>query len=142
MKTEVAENKKTNTSAFVNGNMVDKENVKPQQPEGAKLIADKAEQPKANVSNAESLKAAQPQLDAVKAEATKAEAVKPVMNLENTLKLVEEMHRRIKQRSKLLETINNLEGFQVELKEEADTTDTNYYTGCLLTIEDDKRNQV
>ncbi|QTE41570.1 MULTISPECIES: hypothetical protein [Mucilaginibacter] len=79
-----------------------------------------------------------------KAEPTKAEvkaAIKPVLNLESTLKLVEEMHRKSKQRTKLQETIKNLEGFEVELRDEADTTDTNYYTGCVLVIEDDKRNK-
>ncbi|WPV02161.1 hypothetical protein SNE26_10275 [Mucilaginibacter sp. cycad4] len=78
------------------------------------------------------------------AEPTKAEikaAIKPMLNLESTLKLVEEMHRKSKQRTKLQETIKNLEGFEVELRDEADTTDTNYYTGCVLVIEDDKRNK-
>jgi len=78
------------------------------------------------------------------AEPTKAEikaTIKPVLNLESTLKLVEEMHRKSKQRTKLQETIKNLEGFEIELRDEADTTDTNYYTGCVLVIEDDKRNK-
>jgi hypothetical protein len=77
-----------------------------------------------------------------KAEATKAEVkavIKPILNLEGTLKWIEEMHRKSNQRNKLQDTIKNLESFEVELRDEADTTDTNYYTGCVLTIEDDNR---
>ncbi|WDF57182.1 hypothetical protein [Mucilaginibacter sp. KACC 22063] len=76
------------------------------------------------------------------AEPTKAEvkaAIKPILNLEGTLKWIEEMHRKSNQRNKLQDTIKNLESFEVELRDEADTTDTNYYTGCVLTIEDDNR---
>ncbi len=49
------------------------------------------------------------------------------------------MHRKAKQRAKLQDTIKNLDDFEVELRDEADTTDTNYYNGCVLTIEDDNR---
>ena len=48
------------------------------------------------------------------------------------------MHRKAKQRIKLEETIKNFDDFEVELRDEADTTDTNYYTGCTLTITDDR----
>ena len=65
--------------------------------------------------------------------------VKPAMNLEGTLKLVEELHRRKIQRDKLLETINTLEAFEVAQQEESDTTDSNHFQGCILTIEDDER---
>jgi len=61
------------------------------------------------------------------------------MNLEETLKLVEELHRRKRQRDRLIETIDNLESFEIEQKEDADETDGNYYQGCKLTIEDDNR---
>lgn len=111
----------------------------PEQPT-AKVEPSKAEAPKAEETK--------PQVEEPKqepkAEPSKAEVkatIKPVLNLESTLKLVEEMHRKSKQRTKLQETIKNLEGFEVELRDEADTTDTNYYTGCVLVIEDDKRNK-
>ena len=66
---------------------------------------------------------------------------KPVMNLEGTLKLVEELHRRMVQRGRLVHTIDNLEKFELEQKEEAEDTTSNYYQGCELEITDDKRNK-
>lgn len=63
------------------------------------------------------------------------------LNLENTLQLVEELHRRKRQRDRLLDTIKNLESFEIEQKEEPEETDGNYYHGCKLVIEDDDRNQ-
>jgi hypothetical protein len=62
-----------------------------------------------------------------------------VLNLEGTLIFIEEMHCKAKQRTKLQDTIKNLDDFEIELRDEADTTDTNYYNGCVLTIEDDNR---
>lgn len=64
---------------------------------------------------------------------------KPVLNLEGTLKLVEELHRRKIQRDKLLSTIGTLEAFEVAQKDDAEETDSNHYQGCELTIEDDQR---
>jgi hypothetical protein len=63
------------------------------------------------------------------------------MNLEETLKLVAELNRRKIQRDKLMETINNLDAFEIDIKEDADETDGNIYQGCVLTIEDDNRNK-
>lgn len=83
----------------------------------------------------------------VKAEPTKAElreqiaVQKPALNLEGTLKLVEELHRRKIQRDKLIETIDNLEGFEVAQKNDAEETDSNHFQGCELTIGDDKRRE-
>jgi len=122
-----AENK---NPQFVAGNPVNKESAKPQ-PEPAKPEAPKAE-----------VKTEAPKVEVkaeVKAEPVKEEAKKVVLNLEGTLKFIEEMHRKAKQRTKLQETIKNLDDFEVELRDEADTTDTNYYNGCVLTIEDDNR---
>lgn len=66
---------------------------------------------------------------------------KPALNLEGTLKLVEELHRRMVQRGRLVFTIDNLDKFEIEQKEEAEDTTSNYYQGCELEITDDKRNQ-
>lgn len=66
---------------------------------------------------------------------------KPALNLEGTLKLVEELHRRMVQRGRLVYTIDNLDRFEVEQKEEAEDTTSNYYQGCELEITDDKRNK-
>jgi len=117
---------------FVAGNAVNKDSAKPAEP--AKEQPKPAEQPKAEAPKATE----QPKAEATKAE-VKAEQQKPVLNLEGTLKLVEELHRRKIQRDKLIETINNLESFEFDLKEEADETDGNYYQGCTLTIVDDNR---
>ncbi|MDQ0966792.1 hypothetical protein QFZ20_002195 [Flavobacterium sp. W4I14] len=82
-------------------------------------------------------------LKAEKTEAFKAETKneKPALNLEGTLKLVEELHRRMVQRGRLVYTIDNLDKFEVEQKEEAEDTTSNYYQGCELEITDDKRNK-
>jgi hypothetical protein len=98
------------------------------------------------IDKTEDLNPGQVATPAPEAEPTKKELkadvkTKPVLNLEGTLKLVEELHRRTIQRNKLLSTINTLEAFEIELKEDADETDTNYFTGSTLTIEDDKRNK-
>lgn len=83
----------------------------------------------------------------VKAEPTKVElreqsaVQKPALNLEGTLKLVEELHRRKIQRDKLIETIDNLTGFEVAQKNDAEETDSNHFQGCELTIGDDKRRE-
>lgn len=66
---------------------------------------------------------------------------KPTLNLEGTLKLVEEMHRRKIQRDKLLDTIDTLETFEVAQKDDAEETDSNHFQGCQLTIEDDQRRE-
>lgn len=64
---------------------------------------------------------------------------KPALNLESTLKLVEELHRRKIQRDKLLNTIDTLEAFEVAQLDDAEETDSNHFQGCELTIEDDDR---
>jgi len=64
---------------------------------------------------------------------------KPVMNLESTLKLVEELHRRKMQRDRLMGTIDTLETFEIAQQEDAEETDSNHFQGCMLTIEDDER---
>lgn len=100
--------------------------------------APKVEQPKADEQKPQQAQTQeQPQAEQTKAEVNTV--IKPVLNLEGTLKWIEEMHRKSNQRNKLQDTIKNLESFEVELRDEADTTDTNYYTGCVLTIEDDNR---
>jgi hypothetical protein len=132
--------KADNKSAqFVANNPVNKVSVKeePKKEETAEpgkgAEAVKTEAPKTEVK-------AEPKAEPAKTE-VKQQGGKAVMNLEGTLKLVEELHRRAIQRNKLLSTISSLEAFEIELKEEADETDTNYYNGCVLVIEDDNRNK-
>lgn len=86
-----------------------------------------------------------PQTEAPKAEEKKEEAKpiiaeKPALNLEGTLKLVEELHRRKIHRDNLLSTINTLDGFKVLVQDENEDIDSAQFQGCKLTIEDDDRN--
>ncbi|RKR84207.1 hypothetical protein BDD43_4435 [Mucilaginibacter gracilis] len=69
------------------------------------------------------------------------EEVKPlkmVLNLEGTLKVVEDLHRRSIQRMNLIARIKQLETFEVDLAAERDELEDNPYQGCKLIIEDDK----
>jgi len=159
METKVIESKKVNSNEvksanpvtqenknpqFVAGNQVNKDSVKTEvKPEAdkaketSKVEAPKTELAKSTEQPKTEVKTEQPKAEP-KAE-PKVEPAKPVLNLEGTLKLVEELHRRKIQRDKLLETINNLEAFEFDLKEEMDETGGNVYQGCVLTIEDDNR---
>ncbi|WP_316840056.1 hypothetical protein [Pedobacter gandavensis] len=58
--------------------------------------------------------------------------------LERHIKLGDELARKIKHRDNLKNIITTLEEFELELKDNVDETDGNYYQGCLLTIKDDK----
>ncbi|MFC3562903.1 hypothetical protein [Pedobacter jamesrossensis] len=116
------------------------------------------DEPKKMEADLEMVKdAPKPVIDALKSvgavvlpEATKAEnlapekveaKITPALNLEGTLKLVEELHRRMVQRGRLVHTIDNLDKFEIEQKEEAEDTTSNYYQGCEIEITDDKRNK-
>jgi len=140
METKVIESKKATENKAVNP--VTQENKNPQFVAGNPVNKDSAkpevkkEEPKAEPKAPEQPKR---QPEPPKAETPKAEPVKPALNLEGTLKLVEELHRRKIQRDKLLETINNLESFEFDLKEDLDETGGNLYQGCVLTIQDDNR---
>lgn len=63
---------------------------------------------------------------------------KPALNLEATLKLVDDLHRRSIQRDNLLNRIHQLEAFEITLIEEGDELESNHFQGCQLTISDDK----
>lgn len=97
----------------------------------AEAVKPQAEQPK--------VEAGQPKATAPTAEVKTVEPVKHMLNLEGTLKLVEELFRRKKQRDRLLETIETLETFEVAQIDDADETEANHFQGCVLTIEDDNR---
>ena len=68
-----------------------------------------------------------------------AKPIKPALNLEQTLKAVDSLHRRSIQRVNLLTRIKQLEAFEVALTQENDELEDNPYQGCKLIIEDDKR---
>jgi len=94
------------------------------------------EAPKAEPTKAEETKA-----EPAKVEEVKVESKKFAMNLEQTLKSVEGLHRLSIQRITLLSRIKLLEDFEVKLIEENDELENNPYQGCKLIIEDDKRRQ-
>ena len=127
-------------AAFINGNPVNKEAVKPGEAKAGELKKDDVQeqlpQPLPQKEGIEQPKAEQPKAEPVKAE---IKPTKPALNLESTLKLVEELHRRKIQRNKLLETINTLEAFEVAQIEDGDETGNNHFQGCTLMIEDDSR---
>ena len=91
-----------------------------------------AEQPgQAKIEPAKPANAQQPQEE--------AKPVKVVLNLESTLKVVDDLHRRSIQRINLISRIKQLEEFEVNLTTENDELEENPYQGCKLIIEDDKQ---
>lgn len=151
MKTTVIGSGKTTEATSKANNADSKAAASPLKPNTAfdsgKAEAAKPETPKADKSVGAAVAGslagtAKPQEPKPEAKAdAKPETVKPALNLESTLKLVEELHRRKRQRDRLMETIENLESFEIEQQEDAEQTDGNYYQGCKLVIEDDNRNQ-
>lgn len=92
------------------------EQPKPQETPKAETAQPQAEQAKPEAPIAE---AEQPKAEPVKG--VKVEAPqKLVLNLEGTLKLVEELHRRKIQRDRLIDTIDTLEAFEVAQIDDAD----------------------
>lgn len=73
--------------------------------------------------------------------AEETKAVKPALNLEATLKVVQDLHRRSIQRDNLLSRIGQLEAFEISLIEGSDELESNHYQGCKLTITEDKGKQ-
>ena len=88
--------------------------------------------------NSPKIVAEKPKAEEPKKVAEEAKPAKPVLNLESTLKLVEELHRRKVQRDKLMDTIQSLEAFEVNQKDEAEESGITNYSRCELTIADDK----
>lgn len=107
------------------------EQPKPQNAPKADTVQAKPEAPKEQGE--------QPKAEPTNSEIKDVVQKKPVLNLEGTLKLVEELHRRKIQRDRLLDTIDTLEAFEVAQIDDADETEANHFQGCVLTIEDDNR---
>lgn len=87
---------------------------------------------------AETVKTEEPKAEPAKVDEVKAEPKKFALNLEQTLKSVESLHRLSIQRITLLSRIKLLEDFEVKLIEENDELENNPYQGCKLIIKDDK----
>ena len=132
---------KNQNGADVQGSVNAKETAT-QQNDGKKAAANpvktngKAEIAKPEPAKTESVQTAPEVTTAAKAEIP---PVKVVLNLESTLKLVDDLHRRSIQRVNLISRIKQLEAFEVNLTTENDELDENPYQGCKLIIEDDKQ---
>lgn len=85
----------------------------------------------------------EPKAEAVKVAEPIAEVklVKFALNLESTLKAVDDLHRRSIQRVNLIARINQLTAFEVALAQENDELEDNPYQGCKLIIKDDKNRE-
>lgn len=57
--------------------------------------------------------------------------------LERHIKLGDELARKIRHRDNLTTIITTLDKFELNLKNESEETESNYYQGCILTIKDD-----
>lgn len=57
--------------------------------------------------------------------------------LERHIRLGDELARKIKHRDNLTTIIKSLDKFELNLKNESEETESNYYQGCVLTIKDD-----
>lgn len=79
--------------------------------------------------------------ETVKTEEVRFEPKKFALNLEQTLKSVNDLHRLSIQRLALIARIKTLEDFEVQLQEENDELESNPYQGCKLIIQDDKRRE-
>jgi hypothetical protein len=84
---------------------------------------------------------AEAQAEPAKTEEVKFEPKRFALNLEQTLKSVNDLHRLSIQRLALIARIKTLEDFEVQLQEENDELESNPYQGCKLIIQDDKRRE-
>ncbi|MEZ2336843.1 hypothetical protein AB6735_14470 [Mucilaginibacter sp. RCC_168] len=156
MKTTVVESNKGNnnnnvTTGKVNGlpvgNGFTDKKEEPKKEE-AKPEAPKAEEPKPQVqaepvktepANAEQ---AQPQAESNKKELKESFAVQQAQRLENTVKLVEQLGKKIAQKNKLQNTISNLDSFTVTQNgEKDDMASDSRFARCELVISDDDGNE-
>lgn len=64
----------------------------------------------------------------------------PSLDLESTLELLENLQSRMRQRNKLIHTIDNLEQFELDIQKEGDELGGNHFQGCGLKIADDNSN--
>jgi len=68
-------------------------------------------------------------------------SLKGQRNLESTKEIVTGLHRRIVHINNLEKTIENLKKFKVTQLEEGEEEKYHTYSGCVLTIRDDQRNE-
>lgn len=132
----------TGKEAKEDGNSIDEKTAQSPQAAETAPAAIKADST-ATVDNESVNPASAPAAEEVKAEPGKTgevnvEPKKFALNLEETLKSVNELHRLSIQRLALIARIKTLEDFEVKLQEENDELESNPYQGCKLIIKDDK----
>lgn len=109
--------RKPESPAFVNGNPVNSLSVKPEE----KATEQEVKEP-----------------SKVEIKASIAEKIAEQRAiLERHIKLGDDLSRKTRHRDNLKNIITTLEEFELQLKDNVDETDGNYYQGCLLTIKDD-----
>jgi hypothetical protein len=148
-KNNEAVNRTTNRPSLTQKEAKEDENAKDQTPaQTTKVEADKTAEVATSHAPAMDNKPAhvdEPQKpevkDEPKVEAPKAQPVKFALNLESTLKVVEDLHRRSIQRVNLISRIKQLTAFEVALTQENDELEDNPYQGCKLIIKDDKNRE-
>lgn len=69
------------------------------------------------------------------------EKEKPKLNFESTLKILQDLQMPLKQRRRLLSTIENLESFEIDIKRDEDELGGSNFQACILKISDDNRNE-
>ncbi len=97
--------------------------------------------------NVQVAEATKPQAEAKKEEVKQepktqapVQTVKPALNLEETLKVLETLHKRKVHRDNLLNIIGTLDEFKVLVQDENEDIEVTQFPNCKLTIEDDNRN--
>lgn len=132
------------STAFVNGNPVNKETVKQPEPEKpkeeVKTEPAQAEQAKADTPAPAEPKA-EPQAEPSKKELKEHFAVQSFRNLEQTVSLITALGNKIKQREKYKFNIETLNAFKINQVEEDEDTGNTSYQRCELTITDDQGNE-
>lgn len=111
-------------SKFVAGNPVNKVSTGTEKEDAQPQQEQQGQEQQNTAKEATSTPQAQPQAEPVKAE---AKPEKPALNLDGTLELVKILHKRMVQRDNLLNTINTLEAFEVDIEKDAEELGGNYY---------------
>ena len=120
---------------FVAGNPVNKVSQNAETEKETKTQSPTVETPKAD-QNKEQPQQAELTKKEVKARLAEKLAEQRAI-LERTIKLGDELARKIRHRDNLQKIVTTLDAFEVKQKEEMDETDGNLYQGCILTIQDD-----
>lgn len=150
--TAVKNNSKTNVQTVNRPSIPGKDKDQPDEPAKTEPVKDaeaapaSAAETKTPANEQQPGAVEQPKSEEVKAEPKeepKAEVhyIKPALNLEQTVKAVEGLHRKNIQRLALIARIKTLEDFQIKLAENSDQLESNVYQGCKLIIEDDRGNK-